>query len=100
MLEIKRVHHTGTPALPVDGTGDPVELRATTGKGYSINDSSLAAAVKNLEGSVCGDVWTVITAISGDAQGAIADQYHFVRIVLTTYASGSVVVHVADPRQE
>ena len=100
MLDIKRVHHTGTPAVPVDGTGEMVELRAATGKGYEIDDSTLAATIKNLEGSVCGNVWTVIAAINGDAQAAIADHYHYVRIVIGTYVSGTVIVHVADPRQE
>ena len=100
MLDIKRVHHLGTPAVPTNGSGPSMELRAQSGKGYEIDDTSLTAAVKNLEGSTCGNVWTTIAAISGDAQGAIADHYHFVRITIGTYASGTVVVHVVDPRQE
>ena len=100
MLDIKRVNHLGTPAVPTNGNGPAVELRAQSGKGYEIIDSTLAAATKNVEVSVCGNYWTVLAAISGSAHGAIADQFHFVRITLGTYASGTVVVHVTDPRQE
>lgn len=101
MLDIKRVHHLGTPAVPIDGNGPSLEIRAQSGKGYEIVDSSLTATIKKLQGSVCGNVWTdIVAAISGNAQGAISDQYHYVRLVLGTYVSGTVVVRVADPRQE
>jgi hypothetical protein len=100
MLDILNPDFQRTGGTPVDGAGDAVKLYAQTGKGYEIQDSSLTAGTKNLEGSVCGNVWTIIAAISGDAQGAISDHYHFIRLNLGTYASGDATVKVIDPRQE
>lgn len=103
MLDIKRVNHLGTPAVPTNGNGPAVELKAQGGKGYEIIDGStpLNAGTKSLQVSVCGTDWDdLVAAISGNAQGAIADQYHFARLVIGTYVAGTVTVKVVDPRQE
>ena len=101
MLDIKKVDFLRTAGTPTNGNGVAVELRAQSGKGYEIDNSALTATTKSLQGSVCGNVWTDIVAnITADAQGAISDHYHFVRLVLGTYVSGDASVLVTDPRQE
>ena len=74
--------------FPLDALGTTVEKRAgdafdarqMSEKGFDFQRGAAAAYVANLEGSVTGDTWTVITALAASVQGTIAAHYNFLRI--------------------
>lgn len=71
-----------------NGTGTTKKMLSDTGKGYDISLGTLNATTKKLQASVTGQTWTDIVNPLADGQGAIADQYHYVRIVVAGYTSG------------
>lgn len=72
--------------LPV-GTGHIMNIDQMSEKGYDFLLGG-AAFTANLEGSVAGNNWTVITALGASSQGAIPSQYNRVRVVCS--AGGAV----------
>jgi len=65
---------------------DPIQLRSPKGKGYEINDVGVGGftGTADLEVSVSKNgVWTAIVSPIANGQGAIADQYNWVRVNVT-----------------
>ncbi len=73
-----------TPGTALVGNGDIMDVRQMSEKGYEINRGLSAVFAGNIEGSVSGTIWTVISAIGASAQGAIAAQYNYVRLTVGT----------------
>lgn len=90
--------------FPLDGAGANVLKEAgprfncgqLTDKGYDFQRETASTYVADLEGSVAGEQWTVITAMAADAQGVIPAHYNFVRINCGTAGTyGGDVMKVA-----
>jgi len=57
-----------------------IDISGVDNVGYEANIGAGAGFTANLEASVNGNVWTVITALGSSAQGALGDHYNFARV--------------------
>lgn len=74
--------------FPLDALGTGVEARVgeefdasqLTDKGFDFTRDVGAGFTANLEGSVSGDNWTLISALAASGQGAVGAQYNYLRV--------------------
>lgn len=74
--------------FPLDALGTTVEARPgpafdaaqMTDKGFDFTRDPAAAFTANLEGSVSGENWTLVSALAASAQGAVGAQYNYLRV--------------------
>ena len=75
-------------SIAEDGTGTDftvavnpaIDISGVDNVGYEASIGAGAGFTANLEASVNGNVWTVITALGSSAQGALGDHYNFARV--------------------
>lgn len=90
--------------FPLDALGTTVEARTgaafdarqLTDKGYDFTRAPAAAFTADLEGSVSGENWTVVTALAASGQGAVGVHYNYLRVNCSVAgALGATTVLVA-----
>jgi hypothetical protein len=67
----------------VVGQGDVADFLQASDKGYEYIRDAGAGFTADLEGSVGGNIWTVIVGLAASATGAVPAHFNYVRINCT-----------------
>jgi len=76
---VEKINIPLTGSTVLAETGDVLDIAKLSNKAFDYKKGVGAAFTAVLEGSVAGENWTTIDALTASAQGAISDIYNLVR---------------------